>query len=134
MNLPYTRILRNGPVSASDGGTIGPHGVLWSMAQRLTKPLRIAPHFLDRLRERFPEARLTEGKLSEELAQADWYAAGGSAYYAVRRLGAQLAVLVVKIHEDLVDVVTIYEPKPGWERRLGHVHPWPAALVVATAA
>lgn len=104
------------------------------MAPRLNKPLRIATHFLDRLRERFPEARLTEGKLADELAHADWYPAGGDAYYAVRRIGAQLAVLVVKIHADLVDVVTIYEPRPGWDRRLAGVHPWPASLVLSTAA
>lgn len=104
------------------------------MAQRLTKPLRIATHFLDRLRERFPEAHLTEGRLSEELARADWYPAGGDAFYAVRRIGAQLAVLVVKIHQDLVDVVTIYEPKPGWDRRLENAHPWPASLVLGTSA
>lgn len=104
-------------------------GVLTSMAQRLSQPLRIANHFLDRLRERFPEARLTEGRLSEELAQADWYPAGDGAYYAVRRFGAQVAVLVVKMHSDLVDVVTIYEPKPGWDRRLGNARPWPYSLV-----
>ena len=104
------------------------------MAPRLSKPLRIASHFLDRLRERFPEARLTEGRLSEELAQAEWYPAGGDAFYAVRRIGAHLAVLVVKIHEDLVDVVTIYEPRPGWARRLESARPWPAALVLANAA
>ena len=104
------------------------------MAQCLTKPLRIATHFLDRLRERFPEAGLTEGRLSEELARADWYPAGGDAYYAVRRLGSQLAVLVVKIHQDLVDVVTIYEPRPGWDRRIAQIHPWPASLVLGTLA
>lgn len=104
------------------------------MAPRLTKPLRIAQHFLDRLRERFPEARLTEGRLADELAHADWYPAGGDAYYAVRRIGAQLAVLVVKVHQDLVDLVTIYEPKPGWDRRLENARPWPMSLVLATSA
>lgn len=104
------------------------------MAQRLSKPLRLATHFLDRYRERFPDARLTEGRLSEELALADWYPAGGDAYYAVRRIGRQLAVLVVKVHRDLIDLVTIYEPKPGWERRLQNARPWPATLVLATSA
>lgn len=104
------------------------------MAERLSKPLRIANHFLKRLRERFPEARLTEGRLSEELAQADWYPAADGAYYAVRRLGQHLAVLVVRIRLDLVDVVTIYEPKPGWETRFANVRPWPANVVVASSA
>lgn len=104
------------------------------MTQRLTKPLRIATHFLDRLHERFPEARLTEGRLSDELARADWYPAGGDAFYAVRRIGAKLAVLVVRIERDLVDVVTIYEPRPGWERRLDGAHPWPATLALGIAA
>lgn len=134
MNLPYTHNSRRVPNSALSKGTTFFPRLVWSMAPRLTKPLRIATHFLDRLRERFPEANLTEGRLSEELARADWYPAGGDAFYAVRRIGAQLAVLVVKIHQDLVDVVTIYEPRPGWDRRLENAHPWPASLVLGTAA
>lgn len=43
--------------------------------------------------------------------------AGGDAFYAVRRIGAK-----------------IYEPRPGWERRIVNVHPWPAGLFLATMA
>lgn len=92
-------------------------------------PLRTGRHFLDRLHERFPDADLTEGSLGRELRAADWYPAGGRAFYAVRRLGGEIAVLVVEVREGLLDLITIYPPKRGWDARLQHARPWPFALV-----
>jgi hypothetical protein len=97
-------------------------------------PLRTGRHFLDRLHERFPKARLTEGGLARELRAADWYPAGGRVFYAVRRLGNELAVLVVEVRDGLLDLITIYQPKPGWDARLAHARPWPFALVALTCS
>lgn len=131
MNLPYPLIRPNSPNSASNDVTIFARGHSWLMSPTRSPelPLRIARHFLDRLHERFPQLALTEGSLARELRAADWYPAGGRAFYAVRRLGGEVAVLVVEVQDGLLDLVTIYPPKRGWDSRLANARPWPFALV-----
>lgn len=97
-------------------------------------PLRLADHFLDRLHERFPELSLTEGSLARELRAAEWYPAGGRAFYAVRRFGERVAVMVVELREGLMDLITIYQPRTAWDLRLTSTRPWPFALVASVAS
>ena len=101
-----------------------------------TCPLRVARHFVERLHERFPDVTLTEGQLQEELVRAEWYPAGGAerSYYAVCRFRGRLVTLVVALRQGLADLITVYEPKPGWDRRLQNARPWPFAVVLATAS
>lgn len=99
-----------------------------------TAALRLTSHFLQRFRERLPNARVTEGDLSRGLADAGWYAGGGRSYYALQRIAGHLVVLVVEVREGLIELITIYEPKPDWDRRLGAAKPWPMTLVLAASA
>lgn len=102
---------------------------------RTTCPVRIARHFLDRLHERFPGVALTEGALQAELAAAKWYPAEGQGtYYALGQLAGRAVAMVVALNDGLANLVTVYEPRPGWERRLEGARPWTLGLVLALAA
>jgi hypothetical protein len=99
----------------------------------LTRPLCIAQHFVERLHERFPGVRITEGQLQRELAHADWYPAEGGdhVFYALRRLAGHVVALVVAFERGAAHLVTVYEPRPGWEQRLAAMRPWPLSVVLA---
>lgn len=104
----------------------------WLMSPATTLcPLRPAAHFTQRLHERLPEVKTTEGEIQRALTQAEWYPAGGhdGAYYALCRLGGRRVALVVALERGIAHLVTVYEPKPGWDKRLGHARPWPYELV-----
>jgi hypothetical protein len=103
------------------------------MRQSLTA-IRPTAHFIHRLHERFPGVKTTEGELARTLAEAEWYAGGGRCFYAIRQLGGRLVVFVAAVREGLVELVTLYEPKAGWDRRLSQERPWPFALIVAAGA
>lgn len=98
-----------------------------------TCPLRVAHHFIDRLHERFPDITLTEGRLQQELARAEWYPSEREdhSYYALCRIGGRLMTLVVALRQGLADLITVYEPGPGWHRRVSQVRPWPLSVVLA---
>ena len=112
-----------------------PPWLLRSMRQNasLTCPLRVARHFVERLHERFPDITLTEGQLQQELARAEWYPSAGPdrSYYAVCRLRGRLVTLVVALQQGLADLITVYEPKSGWDRRISNLAPWPFSVVAA---
>lgn len=99
-------------------------------------PLRVARHFVERLHERFPDITITEGQLQQELARAEWYATGGGAhsYYALCRISGRVLTLVVALQQGLVNLITIYEPGGGWDKRLPNARPWPLNVVLALAA
>lgn len=93
--------------------------------------LRLAPHFLHRVKERFSDVTWTEGSILRELEAADWYPAGGRAFYAVRRSPHRVVVFVVDIRDGLLDLMTVYMPRPEWARRLEDARPWPFSVVAA---
>lgn len=112
------------------------HDASWLMSPTTTLCIRPARHFVQRLHERLPGAKVTEGELQRSLTRADWYPASGydRAFYAICRIAAYRVALVVAIEAGLAHLVTVYEPRKGWERRLKGARPWPLQVVLAVSA
>ena len=70
------------------------------------------------------------------MARAEWYPADGGAhsYYALCRISGRVLTLVVAIQQGLAKLITVYEPRGGWDKRLPHARPWPLNVVLALAA
>lgn len=97
--------------------------------------LRPSEHFLRRLHARFPELRITESRLLRELLEAEWYSAGesGPIYYVPVRTPHRVAIFVVALELSTLVLLTVYEPSPGWARRLDGLHGVVGALVATSA-